>query len=366
MKVALVHDWLIHMRGGEKVLEALAELYPEAVIYTLFYRRETLSPSLQKMKIVPTFLQRVPGIRKFYRWLLPFFPWMIRRLEIEPVDLVISTSHCVAKAVTVPPGARHVSYLHTPMRYLWGFRQAYFGRFPRVLRWGIDKVLDGLRRWDLASNRGVDVFVANSRNVQTRIREFYQRDSRVIYPPLDNEFFRPLGEKKGDYYLVVSAFVPYKRVDIVIEAFNRLERNLIVVGQGPLEDRYRKLRQSNAISFLGGVSGKELRQLYSEALAVVFPTEEDFGIVPCEAQACGTPVIAYRKGGSLETVCAGVFFDEQTPESLIRAVHEFEKKQWDGAAIAAAMGKFSKNRFQREFEALVREVAPEEPSHGAR
>jgi glycosyltransferase involved in cell wall biosynthesis len=366
MRVALVHDWLIHMRGGEKVLEALAEMYPEATIYTLFYHREKLSPSLQQMKIVPSGLQKVPFIRKFYRWLLPLFPWIIRRFEIGEVDLVLSTSHCVAKAVRIPQGARHISYLHTPMRYLWGFRDTYFGKFPRLLRWVIDKILNRLRRWDLETNCGVDMFVANSRNVQGRIREFYQRESRVIYPPVDYEFFKPetgAAGSKGDYYLVVSAFVPYKRVDIVIEAFNRLDRNLIVVGEGPLEDSYHSLRKSNNISFLGGVGGKELKQLYSEAKALVFPAEEDFGIVPCEAQASGTPVIAYRKGGALETVQYGLFFDEQTPEAVIRAIYEFEKKEFDYAEIPHAMEKFGKNHFKHQFTNLIHECLRQETKY---
>ncbi len=355
MRVALVHDWLIHMRGGEKVLEALAEMFPEATIYTLFACREKLSPSLQRMKIRTSFLQSIPGLRKFYRWLLPLFPWAIRTLKIEGADFVISTSHCVAKAVTVPRGAYHISYIHTPMRYLWGFREDYFGKFPWLLRWMIEGFLDGLRRWDRKMNRSVDAFIANSRNVQERIKAYYGRDSHVIYPPLDDGLFRLSGTAKGDYYLIVSAFVPYKRVDLAIEAFNGLGRNLIVVGDGPLAKAYHKLRRGNPISFVGSVSGKELCKLYGGAKALIFPTEEDFGIVPCEAQACGTPVIAYAKGGALETVREGVFFHEQTPKALADAVLEFEKRSFDAKKIAASVESFGRENFKRHIRDFIRQ-----------
>ncbi len=357
MKVALVHDWMIHMRGGEKVLEALAELYPDAVIYTLFFDRTRLSPSLAKMEIRASFLQYVPGIKKFYRWLLPFFPWIIRTIKIEAADVVISSSHCVAKAVAIPQGSVHVSYVHTPMRYLWGFEDVYFGKFPFVIRWFVRAVLSGLRKWDCETNAGVGYFIANSRNVQERIRRFYGRDSVVICPPLEDEFFKLESESRGDYYLVVSAFVPYKRVDIVIRAFNRFDRKLIVVGSGPLRRQYLKLRQSEMISFVGGVGQSELKRLYSEAKALIFPTEEDFGIVPLEAQACGTPVIAYGRGGVLETVKDGIFFDEQTVEALRQAVLRFEQTAFDHQAIAESVKDFGKARFKEQIrEFLYRNV----------
>lgn len=352
MKVALVHDWLIHMRGGEKVLEALAEVYPDATIYTLFHRRSKLSPSLQRMRIKVSFLHYLPGIRHYYRWLLPILPWAIRTLQLEDEKLVISSSHCVAKGVKVPEKAVHFCYCHTPMRYLWGFEDDYFKKFPFPLRFFIRFVLGGLRKWDLASNGKVDFFISNSENVRERIQRYYERDAEVIYPPLDIEKFYPV-ENPGDYYLVVSAFVPYKKIDIVIQAFNSLDRQLMIVGSGPLANEYRKLRKSEKISFLGAVSNQALRELYAGAKALIFPTFEDFGIVPLEAQACGSPVIAYKKGGALESVKSGHFFEEQTPEAIQNAVLEFEQMPLDRSTISAKVKDFGKQQFKDRIRLFV-------------
>ena len=366
MKVALVHDWLIHMSGGEKVLEALAELFPEAVIYTLFYNRPALSPSLQRMKIKASFLQPLPWIRRYYRWLLPVFPAVIRSFKIEAVDLVISSSHCVAKGIRIPAGAAHIAYCHTPMRYLWGFERDYFKNFPFWLRPLIKMVRDRLRRWDMETNCGVHQFIANSQNVRGRIREFYSRESEVIYPPADVSFFEPANGtqlKTGDYYLVVSAFVPYKRVDLVIEAFNAMDRKLIIVGSGPLDTAYRKLRKNSQISFLGSVSGPELRALYQKARALIFPTEEDFGIVPVEAQASGTPVIAFAKGGALESVKAGLFFQEQTAEAVRKAVLEFEAREFDRAKIPPLVRGFDRSCFKERIRNFVNQSFSQGAAH---
>lgn len=366
LRVVLVHDWLIHMRGGERVLEALAELYPNAVIYTLFCNPKKISPALQRMKIKTSWLQIVPGIRIFYRWLLPVLPWIIQSFKIKDVDLVISSSHCVAKGIQVPEGALHVCYCHTPMRYLWGFEEEYFRRYPFFIRFFIKWVLARLRSWDLRTNQAVDFFISNSENVKKRIRDYYQREAVVIYPPLDTQKFYPIKSKpQGDYYLVVSAFVPYKRVDIVIEAFNSLVRNLVIVGSGPLEKEYRKMRQSERISFLGSVADADLRQLYAGAKALIFPTEEDFGIVPLEAQACGTPVIAYRRGGACESVKAGIFFDSQTSEAIQEAVMNFESKTIDRTEISEAVGFFNKKQFKEKIEKLIPQLLTKEDLHVA-
>ncbi len=362
MKVALVHDWLIHMRGGEKVLEALAEIYPEAVIYTLFCDRKHLSPTFTDRTIQTSFLQWLPGIRLYYRWLLPILPWVIKTLRIEEADLVISSSHCVAKGISVPVNAHHLCYCHTPMRYLWGFQDDYFRSFPfwikPVLKWALGK----LRRLDLATNSAVHAFVANSENVRERIRKFYAREAVVIYPPVDTQFYSPEGEPQN-YYLVVSAFVPYKKVDLVIETFNRLDRKLLIVGSGPLARAYQKLRRSERIFFLGSVQGKELRSLYARARALIFPTEEDFGIVPVEAQACGTPVIALAKGGALESVHAGVFFQEQTPEALRKAILEFEENVYERNKIPAGVKKFDRSHFKKQWMDLVEEFRTPKESY---
>jgi glycosyltransferase involved in cell wall biosynthesis len=355
MKVALVHDWLIHMRGGEKVLGALAELYPEATIYTLFCDRKKLSPILQRRKIKVSFLQYLPGIRSYYRWLLPLFPMAIRSISIDDCDLVISSSHCVAKGARLPARAHHICYCHTPMRYLWGFEEDYFGNFLPWVRLILKGILSRLRKWDLEINVQVDQFVANSENVRSRIAKFYGRDAAVIYPPLDTEQFRLEG-KSGDYYLVVSAFVPYKRIDLVIDAFNGMERDLKIVGDGPLAGKYRRMAANPRISFLGAVESRELRSLYAGARALVFPTDEDFGIVPLEAQSCGTPVIAFRKGGALESVKHGIFFESQTAEAIRQAVREFEQKAFERTVISESVRPFDKAHFKDHFDQIVKKT----------
>ena len=363
MKVALVHDWLFHMRGGEKVLEALAEVFPQATIYTLFCNPNGISPIFSKMRIKTSFLQRLPGIERYYRWLLPILPWVIRTLRVDrDTDLVISSSHCVAKGITIPPRARHICYCHSPARYLWGFEDDYFSGFFPVIRALIKAILARMRRWDLDSNRGVDQFVANSENVNKRIRKFYGREAVVIYPPFDDHFYK-VSHGTREYYLVVSAFVPYKKIDLVIEAFNELARPLLIVGSGPLDSAYRKLCKSECISFLGHVAGEELRKLYSGALALIFPTEEDFGIVPVEAQACGTPVIAFAKGGALETVQTNTFFHVQTPEAVRNAVLAFETKRIGPSQIARSISRFGKERFKEEIRAVIRHPSEPEPVH---
>jgi glycosyltransferase involved in cell wall biosynthesis len=365
MKVALVHDWLIHMRGGEKVLEALAEIFPGAKIYTLFCDRKRLSPVLQQMTIKTSFLQYWPGIRHCYRWLLPILPLAIRSLRIEEADLVISSSHCVAKGISIPPQAYHLCYCHTPMRYLWGFEEEYFGKFPFWVRPVLRTILSRLRQWDIESNVHVHQFISNSENVRRRIQQFYERDAHVIHPPWDARYYEPVNSK-GDYYLAVSHFVPYKRVDLVIEAFNELDRQLLIVGTGPLEKTYRRLRRNEQISFLGPLSEISLRRLYSGARALIFPTEEDFGIVPLEAQACGTPVIAYGKGGALESVRTGIFFEEQTPEAIRKAVREFEKLSFDRELTAKSVADFEKTQFQEKMRAFMEQVLSQNPAYAAR
>lgn len=356
MKVAIIHDWLIHMRGGEKVLEGLAEVFPEATIYTLFSNRQKLSPPLQRMKIKSSILQYFPGIRIYYRWLLPLLPFFIRTLKIDPVDLVISSSHCVAKGAKIPSGASHICYCHTPMRYLWGFEEIYFGDFPHWIRFCLNPILRWLRKWDVETSRSVDAFFCNSKTVRDRIRQIYGVDAEVIYPPVDTHFFNPDSQgslKKSDFYLIVSALTPYKRIDVAIEAFNGLERKLWIAGEGPLRSRYERLVRTGNIRFLGRVSAEELRQLYREARAVIFPQEEDFGIVPLEAQASGTPVIAFAKGGALESVKDGVFFCEQTPEAIRQAVLQFEAKQFDPGLLRRHALLFDKEMFKNKVREIL-------------
>jgi glycosyltransferase involved in cell wall biosynthesis len=341
------------MRGGEKVLDALAELYPEATLYTLFLDRKKISPNLARLKIKTSFLQYFPGIKLYYRWLLPILPLAIRSLKIENVDLVISSSHCVAKGIRVPAGAYHVCYCHTPMRYLWGFQDVYFNRYLSPVRALIKATLHFLKQWDLRTNECVDLFVANSEYIKARIKNVYQRDAVVVHPPLETSFFKPLGTPEN-FYLAVSHFVPYKRLDLVIEAFNRLERKLVIIGSGPLASQYQKLRTNDQISLWGGVNDDELRKAYAGARALVFPTEEDFGIVPLEAQACGAPVIAFRKGGALETVKSGIFFDEQTPEAIREAVARFEHQNFDRGEVSKKVQGFGREYFLENMKKTIK------------
>lgn len=356
MKVALVHDWLIHMRGGERVLEAFAEVFPEAVIYTLFSNQKNLSPALQKMKIKNSILQWFPGIRLYYRWLLPLLPFFTRTPKIKDADLVISSSHCVAKGVKIPQGAYHLCYCHTPMRYLWGFEEVYFERFPKWLLFLLGPIFDHLRKWDVETSKGVDAFLCNSENVRSRILRIYGRDAEVLPPPVNLKIFGEDGggkSKQRNYYLVVSALTPYKRIDIVIHAFNHWGRDLLIVGEGPLRNRYASMVESKNIQFLGKVSDSRLKELYAGAKALLFPQEEDFGIVPLEAQASGTPVIAYGRGGALETVKDGVFFDEQTPEAVREGVLRFEAQSFDPEELRRQALKFDKEEFKNKIRSVA-------------
>lgn len=339
LRVGLVHDWLTGMRGGERVLELLCREYTEARIYTLLHRPGALSTEIERHAIRTSWLQQIPGIEKNYRYFLPVFPAAMRSLRPSDVELVISTSHCVAKGVRPPPGARHLCYCFTPMRYAWTFYEEYFGSNP-FKRMCLSPVLAGLRRWDRRSSDRVDLFVAISRHVRERIRRFYNRDADVVYPPVDTARCRlpeGTGEKEGTgtFDLMVSALVPYKRIDLAVRAYNRLGFPLKIVGTGTEYEDLRKEAEAN-IQFLGWKSDAEIVSLYQKCRCLVFPGEEDFGIVPVEAQACGRPVVAYGRGGALETVIpgkTGILFEKQDEDSLLQAVEECASRRWDAGRI---------------------------------
>ncbi len=357
IKTAFSHDWLNGMRGGEKCLEALCEVYPNSRIYTLFYQRGRLSERLASLPITESWLGKIPGIYAHYRHWLPFYSAAVRSLKLgQGLDLVISTHHCAAKGIRKPEGALHVCYCFTPVRYAWGFFEEYFGRKDPLQRSLIRFCIDRFRRWDLKSAGGVDHFIAISEHVRKRIQACYGRDAEVIYPPVDTSFYvNDARAPREDFYLMVSALVPYKRVDLAVEAFNKMDKPLRVIGDGPERQRLEALAGPN-VRFIGWRTDEELREHYCRARALIFPGEEDFGIVPVEMQACGGPVIAYRKGGAVETVTedqTGVFFNEQTAEALIQAVSRFEKRSWDpGAAVVNAV-RFDKRRFQELFKSAV-------------
>jgi len=346
MRVHLAHDWLTGMRGGEKVLELLCQGFPGAPIFTLIHHPPAISPTINEHSITTTWLQRVPGIEKTYRNFLPLFPLAIRGWNPPPADMVISTSHCIAKGIRPPRGARHLCYCFTPMRYAWTFYHEYFGGHP-LKGIAIKPTLALLRGWDLRASDRVDMFVAISRHVQGRILEFYGRESEVVYPPVDTEFFTPGEPGEDDFDLIVSALVPYKRIDLAVRAYNRLGRRLKIVGTGTDFARLQREAGPN-LEFLGWRSNQEIRDLYRRCRCLIFPGEEDFGIVPVEAQACGKPVVAFRKGGALETVAAGVsgeFFDHPTEDSLLAAIESCAARSWDAARIRRHAEQFSVQRF---------------------
>ncbi|MFT3880537.1 MAG: glycosyltransferase [Gemmatales bacterium] len=334
MRVALVHDWLTGMRGGEKVLEALCGMYPQAEIFTLLADRDALSPTLSAMKIHTSWMQKLPGVKRYYRKLLPWMPGAIERFDLTGFDLVISSSHCVAKGVKVPAGVPHLCYCHTPMRYAWHLRDLYLEKVPALARSWARSQLDQLREWDRTTASRVTQFIANGKTVQQRIKEAYGRDSIIIHPPVDVEFYVPASEvKREDYYLVVSALAPNKRTDLAIGACQKLGRRSVIIGTGEEEPKLRRLAGTET-TFLGWASNETIRDHLQRCRALLFPGEEDFGIVPVEAQACGAVVIAYGVGGATETVVplglpnpTGVWFMEPSVDSVAAAMQRFENER---------------------------------------
>jgi len=372
MKVALVHDWLTGMRGGERCLELFCELFPEADLFTLLHRPGSVSSTIEKHPIRTSFIQNLPFSHKGYRYYLPLFPRAVESFDLSGYDLILSSSHCVAKGVRVPRGSCHISYIFTPMRYVWEQFDAYFGdgRSGWLARTGMRVLRPRLQRWDVDSNRDIFSLIAISNHVAERIQKTYGRTADVIYPPVDYQSFSPSTLDRG-FYLMVTAFAPYKRVDLAVEAFNQMKRPLIIVGTGQEEKRLRSMA-GPTVQFLGWRPDAEIHELYASCRALVFPGEEDFGIVPLEAMACGKPVIAYGKGGVLETVVplkkagstgstqgadpTGLFFYEQTPESLIDAVQLFEgsRDRFDPVRIREHVKPFDRSIFKDKISRFVR------------
>ncbi len=355
-KVALSHDWLNGMRGGEKCLEVFCELYPDSPIYTLLYEPEKVSETIKSHPVRASSLQRLPGFKKNYRNYLPLFPKAIQKMNTKGHELIISTSHCVAKGIRRDKKALHISYCFTPMRYAWGFFDDYFGGKNLLARWAIKAWMKRLRKWDLESNAGVDYFIAISEHIRKRIQNCYKRDSAVIYPPVDTHFYTPdYRVPREDFYLVVSALVPYKKVDHAVKAAKKAGKKLIVIGEGPDRKRLEKMAAADTV-FMGWQADAVLRDHYRRAKALLFPGEEDFGIVPVEAQACGLPVIAYGVGGATETVLSnetGVLYNEQKESALVGAIFAFEKLALDAEFIRKNAMRFSRDRFAMEIKAFI-------------
>jgi glycosyltransferase involved in cell wall biosynthesis len=368
MRVALIHDWLNGMRGGEKVLEALCEIFPEAVIFTLFYQPEKVSKNISSHEVRASFLDKIPGMKKSYRNLLPLYPKAMESLKFDEFDLCISISHSVAKGIHPGPNSLHICICLTPMRYIWDRFDDYFsdtdsGQLKRYLA---RMLCMNLRRWDVQSSSRVDLFIAISEFVKRRIRKFYNRPSRVIYPFADTEYFTPSsaleqsGKSSGNsgYFLAVSALVPYKRIQDIVEAFRGLNDRIIIVGDGPEKKRLLEIAPPN-VEFTGWISDERLLDLYRNCSALIFPGVEDFGIVPVEAQSCGKPVIALAEGGTLETVdgpimginnfnkknATGLFYKKPGKDHIIEAIRQFKMLEFDSEVIRQNALRFSRNTF---------------------
>lgn len=346
MDVALSHDWLTGMRGGERVLEILCNGFPDARIFALICNPDAVSQAIKAHPIETSWLQSLPGVMTKYRLLLPLFPPATRSMGPATADLLISTSHCIAKSLPTAPGTKHICYCFTPMRYAWTFYEEYFGRNPlKALL--VKPMLAALRAWDRRMSRSVDRFVAISRHVQRRISDFYGRESDIVYPPVDTARCTPGPAAGGGFDLIVSALVPYKRIDLAIRAYNRTGYPLKIVGVGGQSERLQSVAGPD-VEFLGWQPDSEVLDLYRSCRMLVFPGEEDFGIVPLEAQACGKPVVAYRRGGAIETIeegVSGVFFDEPSEDAILAAVHECADRKWDPAAIRAHAERFDARNF---------------------
>ncbi len=355
MRVALVHDWLTGMRGGEKVLEQIASLYPDGPIYTLLHLPGSVSPALESHPIETSFIQRLPGVAKHYRSYLPFFPAAIERFDFSGFDLIVSSSHCAAKGAIPAAGSFHVCYCHTPMRYAWDQETVYFPKRHGPIAWARRAALARLRRWDAATASRVDLFIANSDFVAGRIRRYYGRDSEVLHPPVDVGFFTPGEGAGGDYCLMVAALAPYKRIERAIEACARLGLELRVVGDGP--DRARLERLGGGARFLGRVDDETLRALYRGARCYLQPGVEDFGISSVEALACGCPVVALGRGGVLDIVEDGVhgvlYPDDDGPGPLISAIDKARKIGFNQLNLRDRAGGFSGLRFRERFQDLL-------------
>jgi len=355
MNIAIVHDWLSEFAGADKVLFQLKQIYPDADIYTSIYDPKKV-PQFAKYKVYTTYLQKFPLSKKLRSIMVPLMPLAFEQLDLSKYDLVISNSTSAAKGVITRPNTCHISYCHTPTRYLW---------MPEMderasSSWLRRRVNKTLKVWDIAAVARVDSFIANSENVRDRITKFYHRDSAVVAPPVDTSFFNPKKEdiKKENFYLFVGRLIPYKKADLVVEAFNKLGLELRVIGTGSEEAKLKRLAKNN-VKFLGRASDEVYYDNLKSARALIFPSEEDWGIVPVEAMACGTPVIAYGAGGATETVIAGVtgeFFTPQTPDALIKTIKKFDPKKYKFEDLRSQAEKFSVENFRKNFSQTVEKL----------
>jgi glycosyltransferase involved in cell wall biosynthesis len=364
MRVAIVHYWLVNWRGGEKVLKAIADIYPQADIFTHVVDRELVDRELPGRKIATTFISRLPMARRLYQKYLPLMPLALEQLDLRAYDLVISSESGPAKGVIVAPHATHICYCHSPMRYVWDMYHEYTSRSGTAAKLVMAPLLHYVRQWDQLSSQRVDSYVANSHFVAERIAKYYRRTSTVIYPPVAVQDFVASHDSE-DYYLSVGQLVAYKRPELLVEAFNISGKRLVIIGDGNMLKSLRKMAKPN-IQILGWQPFEVIRDHYAKCRALVFPGTEDFGIVPVEAMASGKPVIAYGAGGALETIVegkTGAFFREQTAASLVRAVDDFEASApLDPNAIRNHSLVYSGERFGSQFKQFVDKLLADEPS----
>ena len=358
MKVALVHDHLAQDGGAEKVLKALSEMFPGAPIYTLLYERKNAVKYYQGRQIETSIIQKLPGGIKHYQWYMPFMPMAVEFFDMSNYDLVISDSSSFAKGVITSSQTLHLCYCHTPTRYLWSDTHQYINelKYNKYFKKIISLVLNYIRMWDKLAADRVDAYIANSHFVAKRIKKYYKRDSVVIYPPVETEKFK-ISDEAGDYFLIGGRLAPYKRVDLAVEAIKKTGKKLKIFGDGVDLPRLKNLADgAGNIEFLGRVGDEALAELYGRSLAFIYPQEEDFGITAVEAQASGRPVIAYRRGGALETVQEGItgeFFNEQTADSLAQALENFQSSKYNPETIRQQAEKFGVARFKKEIAEYI-------------
>ncbi|MDR2094246.1 MAG: glycosyltransferase [Treponema sp.] len=361
MKTAIVHYWLVNMRGGEKVLEALLELFPDADIFTHVYDPDAVSELIRSHKVYTSYIQKLPLAKRLYQKYMPLMSGALKEFDLRGYDLVISSESGPAKGVTPDPDAYHICFCHSPMRYLWDMYHEYFRKSGAVTRFFMKRLIPSLQVWDVTSANLVDRFITNSHYVAKRIARYYRREAEVVYVPVDIEKFASLERRPEDFYLFFGQLVGYKRADIAIEACVQSGRKLVVAGSGASKKDIRRYKKSALVQFLGRVSDEEIRSLFSRARALLFPGIEDLGLVPIEANAAGCPVIAYRKGGALDTVkenVTGIFFDEQTPASLVKALDRFESMEGSFSnreAFTRQVRQFSREAFTDRIRRIIAE-----------
>jgi glycosyltransferase involved in cell wall biosynthesis len=351
MKIAIVTDWMTNYGGAESVISAFCDLFPEAPVYTTIYKPEKMR-ELGKLKDVrTTYLQKLP-IKK-HQLLLSLMPTAVEMMDLDEFDLVLSSCHSVSKGVITKPNTLHISYCHTPMRYAWESWdfETRLKKFPRLLHPSIRKQIKKIREWDYCAAQRVDKYIANSSHIGQQIQKYYERDSDVIYPPVHTEKFKPVKKPTEDYYFSIGRLIPYKKFDLLVATFNKLKKPLKIAGTGPDLKKLQAMAGST-VEILGYVSDEELIDLYANCKAFMFPQLEDAGIVPLEAMACGRPVIALNRGGSLDTMIdgkTGVLFEEQTVEGLTKAIKSFEKKKFDPKFIRKHAEKFDVEHFKKKI-----------------